>query len=137
MAHFKHTDVYPFQAASAIGAFAPVKQLGAPSARDGYVTLAASLNDDVIGFTVATVATANGEVAVVFGGVAKAVAAASLGAGARVAVGSSNARLIPLSPSGGPASANLVAVRFAVGRALAAAADGQTFSVLLQPEQLI
>lgn len=138
MAHTNHEDAYTYHAASAIGAWLPVKQLAAPSARDGYVVAAASLNDDVFGFTTATVASAGNEVAIVTGGIVKALAAASLGNGARVAVGSTNGRLVPIGPSGIASGAPAAILpKFVAGRSQQAAADGQVFSVMIQAEQIV
>lgn len=120
--------------ASAMGANLPVKS-SASTAR-GAVP-AGSINDRVLGFTPATVGTYNLAQNVQLGGAAKAIAAASLGPGALVAIGSSNGRMIPVVPSGGPASANLVRVAYTVGIAEHGAADGETFTVLLDPAQLV
>jgi len=119
---------------SAMGAYLPVKS-SASTAR-GAVP-AASLNDRILGFVQATVGTYGIAQNVQTGGVIKAIAAASLGPGALLAIGSSNGRLIPIAASGGPASANLVAVRYTAGIAEAGAADGEIFSVLLDPAQIV
>ncbi len=126
----------PFKAASAIGAFMPVFQPIA-SSRDDTVVLAASHNNDVLGLTIATVATYGDPVAVVVTGVAKGVAGASLGAGARVAVGSTNGVLAPLLASGAASGGAAVNARYIVGRAMQAAAAGDIFPVLLGGEQII
>lgn len=120
--------------ASAMGRFLPVKS-SASTAR-GAVP-AASINDVVLGLVQATIGTYGLAETVQVAGVAKAIAAASLGPGALVAVGSSNGRLIPIAASGGPASANLVAVRYTVGVSEEAAVDGGIFSVLLDPAQVV
>lgn len=120
--------------ASAMGAFLPVKS-SASTARAAVP--AGSINDRVLGFTTATVGTYGIAQNVQTDGACKAIAAASLGPGALLAIGSSNGRLIPVSPSGGPASANLVAVRYTVGIAEEAAADGGIFSIMLDPQQIV
>jgi hypothetical protein len=60
-------------------------------------------------------------------GVTKAIAAASLGAGARVAVGSTNGVLIPIGASNIASSANGSGLRYVVGRALKNAVAGDVF----------
>ena len=140
MAYTGDQLTHSFRFASAMGAYLPVFAPIA-SSRDEVVVPAASLNHDIIGITRATVGTYNEAAAVVVGGVAKAIAAASLGAGARVAIGSTNGRLIPITPSGIStalgSALGAAGARFVVGRALHAAADGGIFSVLVAPEQVI
>lgn len=121
--------------ASAMGAFLPVKH-SASTSRGGVP--AASLNDLVIGFTRATVGTYGLAEPVQTGGVVKAVAAASLGPGAIVGIGSSNGRLIPLAASGVASGAPAAAApRYRVGVAEDGAADGDIFPVLLDIAQII
>jgi hypothetical protein len=114
--------------ASAIGAYLPVKS-SASTARGAVA--AASLNDNLLGFVQGTVGTYGVAYAVQTRGVCKAIAAASLGPGALVAVGSSNGRLIPVAATPVPSL-----VRYAAGISEEGAADGNTFSVLLNPSQL-
>lgn len=137
MAHNIERFNIPLKAASGIAQYVPVAFLAGGSALSETVIRAGSINDDVLGMTIATVASPGDEVAVAVAGVVKGVAGASLGAGCRVAVGSTNGILIPLAASGGPASVNVVATRYAVGRALKNAAAGDLFPVLLQPEQVV
>jgi hypothetical protein len=136
MAWYDHWNIIPGGvAASAINAYLPVKQN--PGVDSGFVA-AASVNDDVVGMTIATVPTWGGDLAVVFQGVAKAIAGASLGAGARVGVGSSNGVLVPIPASGVASGGAAVNLRFSIGRAqTGATVAGQVFSVLLQPEQIV
>lgn len=137
MAHNINPNTIPLKAASAIGQYVPVAFLAGGSALSETVIRAGSINDDVVGMTIATVASPGDEVAVAFSGQVKGIAGASLGAGARVAVGSTNGILIPLAASGGPASVNVVATRYSVGRAAKNAAAGDLFPVILQPEQIV
>lgn len=140
MAFENHKIVLPFQAASAVGAGVPVFA-NIASSRDEVVVPVGSLNQDILGVAIATAASALNSVPVCIEGVVKCVAAASLGAGARVAVGTTTGRLIPLTPSGLSTALGSAlgaqGLRFVVGRALDAAADGDVFSVLLGPEQII
>lgn len=122
-----------FTAASALIPYQPVSLLGGASALDDTVVRSGSVNDLPIGFTIASIA-AGAVGAILLGGVAKGVAAASLGNGALVGVGSTNGRLIPLVPS---AAATAMALRYVVGVALEDAADAGEFKVLLRPSQLI
>lgn len=134
MAYTSEPGYVSRQLASAMGAFLPVKS-SASTARAAVP--AASINDRILGFMQATVGTYGIAQNVQTRGVVKAIAGASLGPGALVAIGSSNGRLIPAQPSGGPASANLVAVRYAAGIAEEGAVDGGIFSVLLDPAQIV
>ena len=138
MAYKGNQVTHSFISASAMGAHLPVFQQVA-SSRYEVVVPVGSLNQDLLGFTIATVASAGNETAVAIDGIVKAIAGASLGAGARLAVGSTNGRLIPQAPSGVLASGPGIPapVRFVAGRALHAAADGDIFSVLLDPEQIV
>lgn len=124
----------PFKAASGIAMFVPVAFLISGSALSETVMRAGSVNDDVFGMTIATIASPGDEVAVAVYGEVKGIAGASLGAGARVGVGSTNGILIPLAASAGAAP---TAARYVVGRAVKNAAAGDTFPVLLGCEQFI
>jgi hypothetical protein len=114
-------SVLPRQAASAISAYVPVRT--SASAAD-QVLSAASSAVRVLGVSIATAASPGDPVAVQVDGVAKCIAAASIGNGALLAVGSTNGRLIPV------ASGSAVQV---VGESQTPAADGDVFSVLLKP----
>ena len=135
MAHNVFEPAYPFKAASAISQYVPVMPLAGASALSETVQRAGSINDRVIGMTIATAASPGDPVSVQFAGVVKGIAIASLGAGAYVAVGSTNGGLIPLLPSTG--SAGVIDARFRVGIALKNAASGDYFPVLLNPDELI
>ena len=142
MAHNVEGFRIPARAASAIAQYVPVAAVGdqfnrAGSALSETVIRAGSLNEFPFGFTTASVASPGQEVSVQVDGVVKGIAGASLGAGALVAVGSTNGILIPRSPSGGPASVNLLRVEWAVGVALKNAAAGDLFPVLLQRQQIL
>lgn len=127
-----------YRAASAVNAGQPVVLLGAltpGSALDETVVPAGSWNLDVLGVARATVATVGMPVTVDLApGFVKAIAAASLGAGARVAVGSTNGRLVPVAPA---FTGSTAAVKAVVGVAEVNAVDGDIFTVLLKPEQII
>lgn len=142
MAHYDHDQVLPYKAGSAIGQgvvavmpFAsPVNETVIPQASGGFA-------GRVVGITVATGASPGDEVSVVWTGVAKARAAASLGAGAPVGAASTNGALGPIMPSGilasFGASAGLQPNRFAVGFAKTSAAAGEFFSVVIDPHNVI
>lgn len=144
MAHEINGLTLPFLAASAITAGQPVVLVGAltpGSAINGVVVPAPSLNADALGVSRAGQPTPGFGVEVVVEGVVKCVAAASIGQGARVAVGSTNGKLIPIAASGliasvGP-SAGAFSSRYQVGRALESAVVNDVFSVLLDPDQVI
>lgn len=140
MAYTGDQVTHSFKFASAMGAFLPVRPLPPGSSLDETVIPAASINDQVIGLTRGTVGTYGLADAVVVGGVAKAVAAASLGAGAYVGIASTNGALGPVGPSGLPAhvgSGGAIEPKFKVGVSLHDAAAGGTFSVLVDPDQII
>ena len=126
--------------ASAVGAYLPVfAPVG--SSRDEVVVPAGSVNHEVIGLTRATVGTYNEAAPIVVFGIAKAYAAASIGAGALVGVGSTNGRLIPVIPAGLStalgSALGAAGLKFAVGRSLHAVAADGAFSVLVDPRQII
>lgn len=132
MADYNHESVWPFTAASALAAFVPVTL----DTVNDQVVLADSTGDDVIGLTIATVATYGYSVAVVTDGKAKAVCGASVGAGARVAIASTNGALGPAAAAGGAGGASLGA-RYQVGLTLRAYAAGDIMTVLLDPGQIV
>lgn len=132
MAEYNHGAVESLKAASAIAQWVPVKGLEGASSIDETVIAAASLNDFALGLTIATVASPGDPVAVVMGGRAKAIAGASLGAFTPLVVGSTNGILIPAA-RGAVASA----VKNQVGISLHAAAAGDVFTVLVDPEQIV
>lgn len=137
MAHIQEGQRIPLKAASGIAQYVPVTPVPAGSSLSETVYRAGSLNDIPLGFTTATTASPGDEVSVMFSGVVKGVAGASLGAGAPVAVGCVNGILIPIAASGGPASFNQIAVRWSVGIALKNAAAGDYFPVLLKIDQIV
>jgi Uncharacterized conserved protein (DUF2190) len=123
------------RAASAVRAHEPVALLGAvsaASAQDEVIVPVGSVNLDVFGVARASAAVGQPVTVDLTPGFVKAIAAASLGAGARVAVGSTNGRLIPL-PLGAVASQ----VKFSVGVAMQSAVDADIFTVFLKPEQIV
>lgn len=131
MSFYNHGDPIPAVAASAIGAFVPVRAASSP-AGELRVVLAASLNEDVLGMTIATAASPGDPINVIGGGWAKGRACASLGAGARVVVGSTNGRLAPAAL--GAVASN---VKNQVGRAMVNAVDADFFAVLIEPQQIV
>lgn len=136
MAH--HMDRYnlPLKAASAIAQNVPVTFLAAGSAANETVVRAGSINDDVIGMSIASIA-AGQEAAVAFYGVTKGIAGASLGAGARLGVGSTNGILIPLTASNIASAANGTGLRYTVGRSLKNAAAGDVIPIVIDQNQII
>lgn len=134
MAYTNHGERLSLKAASAIAQNVPVMFLPGGSALDLTVQRAGSVNDIAVGMTIATVASYGDPVAVVVSGEAKAIAGASLGAGALVGVGSTNGILIPQSPS---AAATAMELRTIVGRALVNAAAGDVFTIQVKAEQIV
>lgn len=136
MAHYNHENVLSLKAASAIAAWVPVQFLQGASALTETVQRNGSLNIEAVGFTIATIASPGDPVAVVDQGEVKAIAGASLGAGADLAVGSTNGILIPLAASA-LATGAIGEIRYTVGKAKYNAAAGDIFTVVVKPEQLI
>jgi hypothetical protein len=124
-----HRFGFPAKAASAIGAGIPVTYDVADTQRQ--VVAVASRNVEPFGVTLATAANPGDSVTVMErGNVIKAVAMASIGAGAPVGVGSSNGALtlVAAGASG--------AVVWQVGVSMSAAAAAETFSFYVNPRQL-
>ncbi len=134
MAGYNHGETLELKAASAIAQWVPAMFLPGGSALDLTVHRAGSLNDIAVGMTIATVASPGEPVELVVSGQAKAIAGASLGAGALVGVGSTNGVLIPQTPS---VLATAMALRTIVGRALANAVAGDVFTIQVKPEQIV
>jgi hypothetical protein len=133
MAHYKHGEVIELKAASAVGYGVAVmgdittKEQAFPAGSVGAIQL---------GLSIASTPTYGYSLAVVRSGVAKAVAAASLGAFAPVGPGSTNGALGPVIATGAAASGT-GARTYVSGMALEAAVAGQYFAVLLDPQQLV
>lgn len=119
-------NALPFTNASAISGPVPVKL--DTTARK--VTLAATNNVEIQGF-VSNASYAAAEAVTVYGegAVVEAIAAASLGAGADIAIASTNGAV-------GPAAAASGVAKFRVGRSLEAAAAGEKFSLYVKPDRL-
>lgn len=132
MAHYGDQEQYTVKAASALGAYLPVRGLDGASSIDETVISAASFNEFAIGLTIATVATAGDPAQVAFGGKAKGIAGASLGAFSPVAVGSTNGVLIPIA-RGAVASQ----VKNQVGISVQSAVAGDVFTLLILPAQVV
>lgn len=134
MSFENHKHVLSGNAASPIAQYVAVKQN--PANNNQFITAATSL-DDVIGLSIATSPSALSDCAVLFSGVGKAIALASLGAGAIVAVASANGQLGPIAASGvASALGNVQLPRFSVGRALENAAAGAIFAVALDRREI-
>jgi hypothetical protein len=109
----------PKVAASAIRPGEPVRS---SASANNEVLPVGTTNVRILGVALATAASPGDPVAVDTQGVAVCRAAASLGPGALLSVGSTNGRLIPAA-----SGANVV------GESQVAAVDGDYFSVLLKP----
>lgn len=129
MAHVMQEDStrLPRKAASAIAAGVAVRS--SASAANEVLPVATN-NVRILGVSIATAASPGNAVAVQVDKVAKLRACASIGPGALVMVGSTNGRLAPV---GAAASAPIPQGVQVVGESQQAAADGDYFSVLLQP----
>jgi hypothetical protein len=112
-------QVLPRQAASQLAGYVPVRT--SASSAD-QVLAVGTTNQRVLGMGIATAASPGDPYAVQVDGVAKAIACASIGNGALLAVGSTNGRLAPAA-----SGAQIV------GESQTPAADGDVFSVLLKP----
>lgn len=128
MAHDRHLDKHqrPVKAATLLVPRCPVV-LGGTT---GLLAIPVGTNNiEIFGITGAATHAA-GEYAVVYeeGNVVKAVACASLGAGAKVDVGSTNERLKPAAAASG-------VVRYTSGISEGPASDGEVFSVYIKPRQ--
>lgn len=130
MAFTNHKYVLPgFAAASPIGQFKPVY-----IASSGRILPASAITQRIDGFTFATGPSAGAEIGLVNEGVVKAVAAGTIAPGDLVGVGSTNGALITILPS---AAATAMSIRYQAGIAMAPAQAGQTFSVLLNLQQIV
>lgn len=128
----------PVKAASQINANVPVSFLRTASALSETVYRTGSTNEWVLGMTFATVASPGDPVTLIRPGeVGKGIAGASLGAGAHVALGSTNGILIPLGASGIASPASTGEARYIVGQALKNAAAGDIIPVYVNPMQLV
>lgn len=137
MAFEKSWHAKTYRAASVINAGQPVAMLGAltpASALDETIVPAGSVNVAVLGVARATVATVGMPVDVDLGGYVKAIAGASLGAGAYVGVGCVNGILVPMAAS---FAATQMALRYVVGVAEVNAVAADIFTVRLAPAQII
>lgn len=133
-------DKLSLKTASVVGQCVAVAALPLASVLDETVVVAGSLGQQIIGMTEAS-AGAGDELAVIYNGVAKARAAASVGAFSIVGVASTNGALGPIAPSGVIGSVNgsagIQAARFKVGRALTSAAAGEYFACHVDPGQIV
>lgn len=117
----------PFTVASDIVPLRPVK---IDTAADRQIVLAASVNDSIQGFT-GEATGLQGESITVHGetAITKAVAAASLGAGAVVGVASTNGALGPVTGASG-------VTKHQAGVSVESAAAGEQFSLYVKPRQI-
>jgi hypothetical protein len=141
MAHRTYGGI-PVKAASQINQWVPVSFLPAGSALSETVYRTGSLGEFSVGLAFATVASPGDPVTLIhMGEVGKGIAGASLGAGAIVAVGSTNGILIPQIPSGLStalgSAVGAAGLRWSVGIALKNAAAGDIFPVYVKPDQII
>lgn len=119
--------VLPCFAATHLGERVPVKLVEGATAR--IVAPVASLNEETIGFTQTSASSGFAVEVQAVGNIVKAVAAASVGAGADVALGSPNGALGPVAAASG-------VVKYKSGVSLSDAAAGEVFSVFVNPRQL-
>lgn len=137
MAHTQIDGRPPLSSASQAAAYVPVAFLQGGSALSETVIPAGSVNVLPFAITIATVASAGDPAQLAYlKEVAKGICGASLGAGAQVAVGSTNGILIPLTASGAASVANYP-LRYTVGIALKNAAAGDIFPVFIDPQQIV
>lgn len=125
-----------------MGAYLPIAFLQGGSALTETVRLAASVNEMQFGLTLATVASAGDPVQwYVPGDVGKGIAGASMGAGAVVAVGSSNGVLAPMQPSGLSTSLGSALgagpPRWSLGYVMKNAVAGDIVPVFIAPQTII
>lgn len=121
MAYYGDQVVANLYVGSLVGQYLPVF-LNIASSRDSIAVPAATNSQDVIGLTIATGASVGNTLGVAVAGWAKARAAASLGAGARVGIASTNGALGPIQASGVGALPTVVA-QAAVATAVATISD--------------
>jgi hypothetical protein len=128
MAFELHRTAFPGIAASAINAQQVVTFDGGDTQRQ--VLPAATNGVEPLGVALATAVNPGDGVTVhdAFN-VVKAVACASVGAGVDVGVATSSGRLGPVTGASG-------VTRYRVGKTLTAAADGETFSLYVNPKQI-
>jgi hypothetical protein len=134
MSFTRVTDALSLTAASAVRQYVPVTLSGAEK-----VIPVGSVGQRVIGVTLASAA-ANGVVAVAHrpGDVVKCLAVATVTAGQRVAIASTNGGVGPIVASGIASGAPAAAPpRYAIGDSLVAAVAGDYFAVRLDPSQII
>ena len=131
MADYRHEFVEPAIAASQINAWVPVRGLAGASSKDEYIMAVGASSQDVLGMSIATVASPGDPAAFVHAGRAKGIAAASLGAWTPVGANASGL----LAPLTGAAAASVVQEQ--VGISVESAAAGQVFTILVKPDQFV
>lgn len=128
MSFTQHHHVVPGVGASPIGQYLLVKQNA--GVNNSFVQSGTYL-EAPFGLTLATVPSAGADCAVVFEGVAKAIAGTAINAGDIVAHATAG-KLGPIQASGvASALGNVQAPKFAIGRALENCAAGGIFAVAL------
>ena len=129
----------PKIAASAIAQYVVVAN---DPTTDSQVLTAGSVGQDQIGVSLATVPTYGYSIPIAVEGVTKILVAASVGAGARVAVASTNGAIGPIAASGvlasgvGP-SGTMQPTRYSIGVIQEARAAGEYGSVFIDPREII
>lgn len=129
MSFEQHHHVVPGVGASPIGQYLLVKQ---NAGVDNSFVISGTSLERPFGLTIATVASAGAECAVVFEGIAKAVAGTAVTAGDIVAH-ATNGKLGPVQASGvASALGNIQSPRWYVGLAMESAVAGEIFAVALE-----
>lgn len=127
MSFVRHSErPFPGIAATVIQANVPVKL--DPSRQRGVAPVG-SAGEAALGFTHAIASTGQGVSVHEHTAVVEAVAGASIGIGAALAVGSTNGALVVAAAASGSA-------KFAVGDSMDNAQPGETFSLYVRPRQI-
>lgn len=138
MSFNKVGELIPKIAASAIGQYVA---LANDLTVDDQVFPAGSVGQEVIGVSIASVPTAAYAVAVAVSGDVKMLVAASIGAGARAAVASTNGAIGPISASGLATALGSAlgagGAKFSIGWVWEARAAGEYATVHIDPRQVI
>lgn len=123
---------FPGIAATQVMAYAPLRLSNVPTSPERGVQPVPTNNVQPDGFSHAAASYLRPVALHEAGEVVEAIAAASLGAGAEVMVGTANASVIGLIPAAGASGVT----RFAVGKSTTPAGDGEFFSLYVNPRQI-
>lgn len=123
----------PKIAASAIGMYVPVV---GDATVDGQVVAAATVSQDTIGVSLATVPTYGYGIPIAVEGVTKMLVAASVGANARVGVASTNGGIGPVTATGAAPSGATARI-YSIGITQEARAAGEYASVFIDPREIV